>query len=30
MMELVQSMVCHVAQEVLGTLIIEHKDAAGQ
>jgi lysyl-tRNA synthetase class 2 len=30
MMELVQSMVCHVAKEVLGTLIVEHKDAAGQ
>jgi lysyl-tRNA synthetase class 2 len=30
MMELVQSMVCHVATKVLGTLIIEHKDAAGQ
>jgi lysyl-tRNA synthetase class 2 len=30
MMELVQSMVCHVASKVLGTLIIEHKDAAGQ
>jgi lysyl-tRNA synthetase class 2 len=25
MMELVQSMVCHVAQKVLGTLVIEHK-----
>jgi lysyl-tRNA synthetase class 2 len=30
MMELVESMVTHVAQKVLGTLIIEHKDAAGQ
>ncbi len=30
MMELVQSMVCHVAQTVLGTLRIEHKDAAGK
>jgi lysyl-tRNA synthetase, class II len=30
MMELVQSMVCHVAQKVLGTLIIEHKDAEGK
>jgi len=30
MMELVQSMVCHVAQTVLGSLRIEHKDAAGQ
>ena len=30
MMELVQSMVCHVAQSVLGTLVIEHKDAEGK
>lgn len=30
MMELVQSMVCHIAQNVLGTLRIEHRDAAGQ
>jgi lysyl-tRNA synthetase class 2 len=30
MMELVQSMICRVAERVLGTLIIEHKDAAGQ
>jgi lysyl-tRNA synthetase, class II len=30
MMELVQSMVCHVAQTVLGTLIIEHKDTEGK
>jgi lysyl-tRNA synthetase class 2 len=30
MMELVQSMVCHVAQTVLGTLQIEHKDAEGK
>ena len=30
MMELVQSMICHVAQKVLGTLIIEHKTAEGQ
>jgi lysyl-tRNA synthetase class 2 len=30
MMELVQSMVCHVAQKVLGTLFIEHKDAGGK
>ena len=30
MMELVQSMVCHVAQKVLGTLMIEHKDAEGK
>jgi lysyl-tRNA synthetase, class II len=29
MMELVQSMVCHVAQKVLGTLVIEHKDHDG-
>jgi lysyl-tRNA synthetase class 2 len=29
MMELVQSMVCHVAQTVLGTLLIEHKDREG-
>jgi lysyl-tRNA synthetase class 2 len=29
MMELVQSLVCHVAQTVLGTLVIEHKDAGG-
>lgn len=29
MMELVQSMICHVAQKVLGTLVIQHKDAAG-
>ena len=30
MMELVQSMVCRVAQNVLGTLRIEHKDAEGK
>jgi len=30
MMELVQSMICHIAQEVLGTLVIEHKDAEGK
>ena len=30
MMELVQSMICQVAQKVLGTLIIEHKNAEGQ
>jgi len=30
MMELLQSMVCHVARRVLGTLVIEHKDAQGQ
>ncbi|HYE30330.1 MAG TPA: lysine--tRNA ligase [Methylomirabilota bacterium] len=29
MMELVQSMICHVAEKVLGTLKIEHKDAEG-
>jgi lysyl-tRNA synthetase class 2 len=29
MMELVQSMICQVAQKVLGTLTIEHKDAQG-
>jgi lysyl-tRNA synthetase len=27
MMELVQSMVCHVAQKVLGTLVIQHQQA---
>ena len=30
MMELVQSMVCQVAERVLGTLLIEHKDAEGK
>jgi len=30
MMELVESMVCHVAKTVLGTLKIEHKDAEGK
>src|SRR3954468_11640169 len=30
MMELVQGMVCHVAEQVLGTLKIEHKDAEGK
>src|SRR5882757_5327360 len=30
MMELVQSMICHVAQKVLGTLVIAHKDAEGK
>jgi lysyl-tRNA synthetase class 2 len=30
MMELVQSLVCHVAQKVLGTYVIEHKDAEGK
>src|SRR2546429_1202340 len=30
MLELVQSMICHVAETVLGTLLIEHKDGEGQ
>lgn len=30
MMELVQSMICYLAQKVLGTLLIQHQDAAGQ
>jgi len=30
MMELVQGMVCHVAENVLDTLVIEHKDAEGK
>src|SRR6266496_6534826 len=30
MMELVQSMVCQVAEKVIGKLVIEHKDAEGQ
>src|SRR6266496_4704332 len=30
MMELVQSLICQVAQKVLGTLRIEHKDAEGK
>src|SRR5687767_5976244 len=30
MMELVQSLVCHVAQTVLGTLTIEHKNEQGE
>ena len=30
MMELVQSLICHVAEKVLGTLRIEHKNADGQ
>ncbi|HWW01803.1 MAG TPA: lysine--tRNA ligase [Candidatus Acidoferrum sp.] len=30
MMELVQGMVCHVAQNVLDTLVIEHRDAEGK
>ena len=29
MMELVQSMICQIAQKVLGTLLIEHKNAEG-
>lgn len=29
MMDVVESMVCHVAEQVLGTLRIEHKDAEG-
>jgi lysyl-tRNA synthetase class 2 len=29
MMELIQSMICHVAQSTLGTLLIEHKNDAG-
>ncbi len=29
MMELLQSMICHVSQAVLGTLVIEHKDGEG-
>ncbi len=29
MMDLVQGMVCHIAQSVLGTLVVEHKDAEG-
>ena len=29
MMELVQSLVCQVAEKVLGTLVIEHKDVQG-
>jgi lysyl-tRNA synthetase class 2 len=29
MMELLQSMVCHVSEKVLGTLIIEHQDDEG-
>lgn len=29
MMELVQSLICHVAEKVFGTLVIEHKDANG-
>jgi len=30
MMELVQGLVCHVAENVLDTLIVEHKDAEGK
>ena len=30
MMELVQATICHVAQKILGTLKIEHKDAEGK
>ena len=30
MMELVQGLVCHVAENVLDTLVIEHKDAEGK
>jgi lysyl-tRNA synthetase class 2 len=30
MMDLLQSMICHVAQTVLGTLAIEHRDADGK
>ncbi len=30
MMELVQALVCHVAQRVLGALVVEHKDAEGK
>lgn len=30
MMELVESLICHVAQTVLGTLTVEHKDADGK
>jgi lysyl-tRNA synthetase, class II len=30
MMELLQAMVCQVAQKVLGTLLVEHKDAEGK
>src|SRR5260221_13859138 len=30
MMELVESMVCHVAQSVVGTLLIEHHDSEGK
>lgn len=30
MMELVESLVCHVAEKVLGTLVIEHRNAEGE
>ena len=30
MMELVESLICHVAQKVLGGLVVEHKDAGGK
>ncbi|MCX8092247.1 MAG: lysine--tRNA ligase [Verrucomicrobiae bacterium] len=30
MMELVQGLICHVAENVLDTLIVEHKDAEGR
>lgn len=30
MMELVQSMICHIAQEVIGTLTIEHRTEEGE
>jgi lysyl-tRNA synthetase class 2 len=30
MMELLESLLCHVAKTVLGTLVIEHKDADGK
>ena len=29
MMELLQSMICHVSEKVLGTLVIEQKDEEG-
>src|SRR5215813_778215 len=30
MMETVQSLICHLAQKVLGTYLVEHKDAEGK
>jgi lysyl-tRNA synthetase class 2 len=30
MMETVQSLICHVAHQVLGRLVLEHRDAGGQ